>query len=176
MKNNVVVKIIGYIIIICFLIISLNHDSKTNNHFLLMIFLSLPSCMCLSNIIHELGHLLFCKIFKFKINRIVIGFFQYDKANKKLSLNGSCFISGKCAFVIEEGLKTINYFLVFMGGVILNIVTAIIAFILLYSGINSIFNYSVIICCILNVLANGLYSKSTDRKLLKEYIRKNKGD
>ena len=115
-------------------------------------------------------------IFKFKINRIVIGIFQYDKANKKLSLNGSCFISGKCAFVIEEGLKTINYFLVFMGGVILNIVTAIVAFILLYSGINSIFNYSVIICCILNVLANGLYSKSTDRKLLKEYIRKNKGD
>jgi len=172
MKNNLIVKSIGYIIIFYCGFLALKYDFKIDKSFWSILLLSLPVSMLLSNIIHEIGHFLFCKVFKLKITRIVIGVFQYETESRKFSLKGTGFINGKCAFLIGDNLKSIQYFFVFMGGVILNVVAIIIGVLLANTGVSSVLNYSIIICCCLNVLANGLYSKSTDRKLLKEYVQK----
>ena len=172
MKNNLIVKSFGYIIVFYCGFAALKYDFRIDTSFWVLLLLSLPMSMLLSNIVHELGHFLFCKVFKLKITRIVIGVLQYETTSKKFSLNGIGFLNGKCAFLIGDNLTPIKYFLVFMGGVILNIVTIIVGVMLLHIGINSILNYSIIVCCVLNVFANGLYSKSTDRKLLKEYMQK----
>lgn len=175
MKNNLIIKSFGYIIVFYCGFQALKYDFRIDTSFWVLLLLSLPMSMLLSNIVHELGHFLFCKVFKLKITRIVIGVLQYETKSKKFSLNGTGFLNGKCAFLIGDNLTPIKYFLVFMGGVILNFVTLFVCIVLLYSGIPSLLNYSIAICCTLNILANGLYNKSTDRKLLKEYVKKSKG-
>ncbi len=173
MNKSILLKSVGYMAVVFSAVAAIILDLGSDKLFFSLL-LSLPVSMLISNVIHELGHFLFCKVFGLKVTRIVIGFIQYEAASRKISLGGSCFLSGKCGFVISDDLKPAACFFVFMGGVILNAITAVIGAILLCIGADFILIYSLTACCMLNVLANGVYHKSTDRKFLKEYIQKSK--
>jgi len=169
-----VCKCLGYLLVIFMGLISISKQMNNGITYIISFFLSLPMTMMFANFLHELGHMLFCKLCGLKVTRWSLGIFQYDFTQRKWRLDGNKFLSGNCSFIIRDDLVSIVYFLTFMGGVILNITALIVCLGLILNDYSNLLLHSVAVCCTLNAAANGLYHKSTDRKLLDFYMNKRK--
>lgn len=145
--------------------IEVNHEGISEAY---GVILALPMLEIITNIIHECGHIFFAVIFSCRISWIKIGVFKINFKPFNVSLEKIGLLSGKCSLIIKDSIPMWKKHLVLMGGVYSNVV--FLAFnLLLYFYFKDTITLCTVFCCGLNILANGLYSKSTDRILLKNF-------
>jgi hypothetical protein len=94
-----------------------------------------------------------------------MGIFKFTFKPFNISLEDNGLLSGKCNLIIKDGMPLWKKHFVLMGGVYSNIVFLVLnLFIHLY--LNDAITICAVLCCGVNILANGLYNKSPDRILL----------
>ena len=166
MKRLILVKILFYILFLLMfcssIYIEVNYKGAYN---LCSMILSFPMLSIITNIIHECGHMFFAIIFACRISWFKIGIFKINFKPFNISLEEKGLLSGKCSLIINDSVPFWKKHFMIMGGVYGNIIFLVFT-LLAHLYFNNAIIDCAILCCVLNVLANGLYNKSPDRILL----------
>lgn len=166
MKRLILVKIIFYILFLIMFCSSIYIEMNYKGSYsLCSMILSFPMLSIITNIIHECGHMLFAIIFGCRISWIKVGVFKINFKPFNISLEENGFLSGKCSLIINNSVPFWKKHFMLMGGVYSNIVFLILS-LLIHLYLNDAITICAILCCLLNILTNGLYNKSPDRILL----------
>lgn len=165
MKKIVLAKSLMYILffVMFFSAIYIENTQNKMNRALGMI-LSFPISLLLANIIHESGHIIFAKFFSCRVTSIKIGILKLQINPFDLFIEESGLLSGKCGLLLKNTIPLWKKNLIIMGGIYSNIIFWV-QNLLLYFHFKDSITICIVLCCILNILANGLYSRSPDRTL-----------
>lgn len=100
-----------------------------------MIFIiSIPFCLIITLIIHELSHLILFKLFGMKVTEIKIGILKMDFHNEKriIKICGKNFFSGYCSIIYPSDCKKKKLAVIaFAGGGISGIIESLLSFYIL---------------------------------------------
>jgi membrane-associated protease RseP (regulator of RpoE activity) len=143
-------------------------------------FISVIVSLTLITLIHELGHAFFASVFGGKVNKLIIGtgrtIFKFNKFYVKTAF----FLGGEFSHTNPKINNKLSNALIHLGGTFFNLLSALILFVLTYSGLipnvhfaNILFEASMFFS-IFNIIPLTMDGLDTDGKQLLQYFRNEK--